>query len=105
MLAVDSGLFRATAATLLQAAANPQRLGAAIGGLPLENPGDRRAANTMSRILEGSLDPIGRQLQSGDQAPGARPRIPVRGHRRIFGRRDELAVAACHGEDWRCATP
>jgi hypothetical protein len=33
MLAVDSGLFRATAATLLQAAANPQRLGAAIGGL------------------------------------------------------------------------
>ena len=32
MLAVDSGLFRVTAATLLQAAANPQRLGA-IGGL------------------------------------------------------------------------
>ena len=25
--------------------------------MPLENPGERRAANTMPKILEGSLDP------------------------------------------------
>jgi hypothetical protein len=76
-------LFRATAATLLQVAANPQRLGAAIGGLLVLHPWGQRLQHhphVHCVVPAGGLSPDGAQWIH------ARPAffLPVKVLRQVF---------------------